>query len=103
MNRTETVDALKAMLKNVNSPITVGRLLASAVMEEMFQITHKFPSNKKFETVFCCFLNKQKTQGWVQLHNCSMIICFYYFFFYYIIIVILSVIPSDKAKRYTKR
>ena len=94
MNRTETVDALKAMLKNVNSPITVGRLLASAVMEEMFQITHKFPSNKKFETVFCCFLNKQKTQGGIQLHNCLIIILFYY----YIVIVILSVIPSDKAK-----
>ena len=94
MNRTETVDALKAMLKNVNSPITVGRLLASAVMEEMFQITHKFPSNKKFETVFCCFLNKQKTQDGIQLHNCLIIILFYY----YIVIVILSVIPSDKAK-----
>ena len=41
MNRTETVDALKAMLQNVNSPITVGRLLeASAITEEMFQITH---------------------------------------------------------------
>ena len=56
MNRTETVDALKAMLQNVNSPITAGRLLeANAVMEEMFQITHKFPSNKKFETVLLLF------------------------------------------------
>ena len=76
----ETVDALKAMLQNVNSPITAGRLLeANAVMEEMFQITHKFPSNKTFGTVFCCFLNKQKTQGGIQLHNCLIIILFYYY------------------------
>ena len=28
---------------------------------------------------FCCFLNKQKTQGGVQLPNCLMIILLYYY------------------------